>query len=79
MASTAPSSVTVQTYGGTKLGIITVEGNDLRGSDESMQEIADSFTRRAGSAQQALRELDGWQNGYLFASSDPDAAAVESS
>jgi hypothetical protein len=72
-----PVSITVQTYDGKKLGTISLAGNDLTGSAPVLQEMADAWLHSGnGSAVEVLKAHDGWQNGYLFASSDPAAAVA---
>jgi hypothetical protein len=66
--------ITVKTYDGNLLGTISVVNGELRGSDPGAQDIADTFLSRAdGDVNEAVKSLDGYQNGYIFASSDPDA------
>ncbi len=70
-------SLTVQTYDGVKLGAISLTGSDLAGSTPALQNIADSWlVNGAGNAAEVLKQHDGWQNGYLFASLDPTAAVT---
>jgi hypothetical protein len=77
MASTAPDSLTVKTYDGATLGVISLNGEDLTGSTPATQDMADSWLQSGkGTAAEVLKSRDGWQNGYLFASSDPAAAVA---
>jgi hypothetical protein len=48
------------------LGTITLDGDRLVGSNEVMQEIADSRVNRGLSAVEAFASLDGWSNGYVW-------------
>lgn len=71
------NALTIKNYDGVILGTITVKGGDLAASTPGLQDIADSWLHSGdGDAVAVLRSRDGWQNGYLFASSDPDAAVV---
>jgi hypothetical protein len=74
-----PSDViTVMTYENEPIGTITLVNGKLRGNNDVMQDIANSFEKRAqANNEDAFTLLDGWQNGYLFASSDPDAHVSE--
>jgi hypothetical protein len=64
--------LTVLTYDGDVLGTITAENGVLMGSDPGTDGIAKSALRRCGGdVQQAYRQLDGFQNGYILISSDP--------
>jgi hypothetical protein len=75
-ADTASNTVTIKTYDNKKLGTISIVNGQLTASPSALQDIADSYLNRAnGDAANALKLLDGWQNGYLFASSDLDARA----
>ena len=76
MMSTTPTmtSLIVQTYDGNALGTISLADDDLTGSTPTLQEIADAWLKSGeGNAAEVLKRHDGWQNGYLFASSDPAA------
>jgi hypothetical protein len=77
MAAAAPGSLTVKTYDGATLGVISLKGEDLTGSTPAVQGMADSWLQSGnGTAAEVLKSRDGWQNGYLFASSDPAATVA---
>lgn len=70
--------ITVRTYAGKTLGTIEFTPSGLTASTPGLQDIADSFARRhENDVLSAYNELDGWQNGYLWASSDPEAQMAE--
>ncbi len=49
------------------LGTITLDGGQLTGSTRSIQQMADGALRNAGGdAEQAFRDLNGRNNGYLW-------------
>ena len=68
------ADLTIKTYDGKVLGTISLVNGELHGSDSGAQDIADTTVLRAGgNAHEAFKLLDGYQNGYIFVSSDPDA------
>jgi hypothetical protein len=69
--------IVLKTYDDAVLGTIGLTGAGLTGSTPAAQELADVVTQRHnGDVVAAYNALDGWQNGYLYASSDSDAAVV---
>lgn len=53
-----------------QIGTITLENGQLTGSTPGIQGIADTGLKRAGGdPAAAMRWLDGWSNGYVWAES----------
>ena len=50
-----------------QIGTITLADGKLTGSTKGVQGIADAALRRTGSAADAMRWLNGWSNGYVWA------------
>lgn len=51
------------------IGTISVRDGQLTGTNKAVQALADKFLNRGLSIREAFDELDGWTNGYWFASS----------
>lgn len=67
--STGPTVLRVSNRRG-QIGTITLRDGQLVGSTRGLQGIADTGLKRAGGdPAAAMRWLDGWSNGYVWAES----------